>query len=108
MACSVWLRYERAIDDMTLRRCGPPTVWNMLLPSKVRICGWRARLGRILVKENLLERGVSLENDRFELAMKRENPETIFLKATEVRCAVNNWMNLLPMNLLPMNFPIDP
>ncbi|KAJ9543996.1 LOW QUALITY PROTEIN: hypothetical protein OSB04_023703 [Centaurea solstitialis] len=78
---------RKAIDDMTLRRCGPPTVWNRLLPSK-----------------NLLERGVSLENNRCELCHEaRESGDHIFVncrKATKVRCVVNNWRNLLPMNCL--------
>ncbi|KAJ9556808.1 hypothetical protein OSB04_011422 [Centaurea solstitialis] len=54
---------REAIDDMSFHRCGPLVNWNNTIPIKVRICNWRARLGRLPFKDNLIRRGVSVDND---------------------------------------------
>ncbi|KAJ9550068.1 hypothetical protein OSB04_022611 [Centaurea solstitialis] len=90
-----------AIDDMSLRRCRPQTMWNSLVPIKVRICFWRARLRRLPTKENLAKRGITLDNDI--CAMCNEESEagdhtfTNCRSAIEVRRAVSAWKNWLPL-----------
>ncbi|KAJ9560268.1 hypothetical protein OSB04_005428 [Centaurea solstitialis] len=91
---------REALDDMTLRRCGLPTIWINTVPIKVRICYWRARLGRLPTKINLVKRRMGIESDLCVMCNdERETGNHIFFtcrKATEVRRALNLWMNLFP------------
>ena len=87
---------------MTLRRCGPATRWNKVVPTKVRIHNWRYRLNRLPTKENLSKRGIIIGNENCILcSSQRETSEHLFgscNKAVEVRMEVNKWWNLLPVS----------
>ncbi|KAJ9558563.1 hypothetical protein OSB04_013177 [Centaurea solstitialis] len=89
-----------AIDSLTLRSAGPVTVWNKFILTKVRIRNWQARIDRLPTKQNLMERGVVLDNDLCILCNEeRETGDHILIRcrrAIEVRQAVNLWWNLLP------------
>jgi len=81
-------------------RCSP------LVPIKVRIRNWQARLGRLPSKDNLIKRGIAIGDDRCYLCHESsETGDHIFLscrKANEVRRAINIWWNLLPTHARTM------
>ncbi|KAJ9565547.1 hypothetical protein OSB04_001513, partial [Centaurea solstitialis] len=92
---------------MNLQRCGLSTAWDRLISSMVRICVWQARLGRLPFKDNLIKRGVLIEDGLCVLCNQdSENGDHVFVnyrKAAEVRYAVNRWKVLLPLNYLSLN-----
>ena len=91
---------REAIDDMNLRRAGPPTILNKIVPSKVRICNWRARLDILPIKSNLVKRGINIFDDICVLCnVTSERCEHVFLhctKVNDVKRAINAWRKLLP------------
>ena len=93
---------RRALDDMNLRRGGPPTMWIKIVPLKGRLFIWRAWLHRLPTKDNLAKRGIQLPNHSCVLCNEgSENGDHILTccrKEREVRSVVNCWANLLPVN----------
>ena len=87
------IQYEKQIVFQHLRRGGPTTIWNKVIPLKVRIMNWRARMDRLPTKMNLINRGVVLDNDHCVLCnQSAETGDYIFIsccKATEVMQALN-------------------
>ncbi|KAJ9567662.1 hypothetical protein OSB04_003628 [Centaurea solstitialis] len=87
-----------AVDDMSLKRSGVLTKWNKAVPTKVRIHNWRVSLDRLPTKQNLLKRGVVLDNALCPLS--KSEPETrdhVFAACwvtIEVRRKLNAWWNL--------------
>ncbi|KAJ9564749.1 hypothetical protein OSB04_000715 [Centaurea solstitialis] len=80
---------RNAFDDMALRRCGPPTTWNKIVPGKVRVLNWRIGIDRLPTKVNLEKRGVLLDDTSCPVC--KGDPETrehVFIncnKTQEVR-----------------------
>ncbi|KAJ9550277.1 hypothetical protein OSB04_014322 [Centaurea solstitialis] len=95
------LRY--AIDDMQLPRTGTLTLWNNLVPLKVRIHTWRARLDRLPTKVNLINKGFRLHNDTCPLCNDHsKSGDHLFITcrvASEVRRQLNCWWNEIPMHI---------
>ncbi|KAJ9556005.1 hypothetical protein OSB04_010619 [Centaurea solstitialis] len=54
---------RKALTDIILRRGRPNRVWNKIVPLKVRICNWRARIDRLPTKVNLIKRNLLIEDD---------------------------------------------
>ena len=54
------LRHE--VDDMGVRRCDPPTLWNTIIPNKLLVHSWQVRLDHLPTNENLQKRGIELKN----------------------------------------------
>ena len=84
---------------MNLKKIGPTTRWNVVVPLKVRIALWRAKLDRLPTKENLLSKGVQIGSALCVLCKDhQENGDHLFVtctKSTEVRKTVNKWWNVL-------------
>ena len=78
------------------------TVWNRLVPIKIRICFWRARIDRLPTKNNLIKRGLNNIDDVCALCTEEnETSDHVFVScrmAGEVRRAINSWRKLLPVN----------
>ena len=93
---------RRAIDDKDLRRCGPSTTWNKVVPSKVRFFFWKARINGLPTKVNLVARGVSLTDDRCVFC--KSHPETcdhLFVsceKSKAVRDSITTWWDCFADN----------
>ena len=51
---------RRAVDDLSLRNCGPPTLWNKIVPNKIRILNWTTRIDKLPTKENLIKQGIDV------------------------------------------------
>ncbi|KAJ9561660.1 hypothetical protein OSB04_006820, partial [Centaurea solstitialis] len=88
------------------------TLWNKLIPLKVRVRNWLARLDRLPTKFNLGKRGIRLDNDQCVFCNEDiETSDHIFLscrRSIEVRRAVNSWWDLLPLQSFSMqNFYDD-
>ncbi|KAJ9557516.1 hypothetical protein OSB04_012130 [Centaurea solstitialis] len=69
---------RNAFDNMALRRCGPPTMWNKIVPGKVRVLNWRIGIDRLPTKVNLEKRGVLLDDTSCRVC--KGDPETRELK----------------------------
>ncbi|KAJ9553570.1 hypothetical protein OSB04_017615 [Centaurea solstitialis] len=94
---------RKAIDDMRLDRGDTPTLWNKIVPTKIRMLIWRARLDRLPTKVNLVKRGVAIDNVGCELCnLQDETGGHLFMDcilATETRRALNRWWDILKVNL---------
>ena len=94
--------FRKVFDEFGLRRCGPPTHWFKTVPTKVRIFNWRLNLDRLPTKVNLLNKGVSLDNNLCSIC--HGCPETakhIFVecpKVLEVRRLINAWWKIFSEN----------
>ncbi|KAJ9539067.1 hypothetical protein OSB04_031800 [Centaurea solstitialis] len=53
-----------AFNEMSLKKGSIPTCWNHLVPQKVRIHLWRARIDRIPTLENMAKRGIPIESSQ--------------------------------------------
>ena len=93
---------RRAVDDMSLRSCGPKTLWNKLIPLEVRIFIWKVRIDRIPTKINLIQRGITIKNDCCAFCNEPGETSNHLLincrKAMEIRRVVNEKGNLLPIH----------
>ncbi|KAJ9562123.1 hypothetical protein OSB04_007283 [Centaurea solstitialis] len=93
---------RRAVDDMFLARSDQATLWNRIVPTKVRIFCWKAMIDRLPTKLNLIKRGVGIENDFCDLCSEnRETADHILVncrKAVAVRRALNSQRNMLPIS----------
>ena len=94
---------RKAVDDVVLRGGNFVTRWNKLIPTKVRIFSWKARPDRLPTRENLLKRGVILDDARCVLCDETiESGDHVFAgcrKSAEVRTEVNKNNVLLPNSL---------
>ncbi|KAJ9555460.1 hypothetical protein OSB04_010074 [Centaurea solstitialis] len=90
------------IDHFSFAPAGTPTLWNNLVPLKVRIHTWRARLDRLPTKVNLINKGFRLDNDTCPLCNNHsESGDHLFIicrVASEVRKQLNCWWNKIPMH----------
>ena len=87
--------FSYAIDDVRLKRCGPITIWNKIVPSKVRILNWRCNLNRLPTKDNLTMKGAVMDNLLRPLCKElSESLDHLFAscsKSKEVRIKLNSW-----------------
>ena len=87
---------------MTLPRGGGATVWNKVVPIKVRIHYWRLRMNRLPTKEMLTRKGVALVDDLCPLCQEStESREHIFVRCRffiAIRAAINTWWNIMEPN----------
>ncbi|KAJ9566373.1 hypothetical protein OSB04_002339 [Centaurea solstitialis] len=86
---------RHALDDMSLRRSGICTKWLKAVPAKVRLLNWRVKLNKLPTKDNLLTRGVILDNSLCAFCSDDiESKDHIFrdcCKVQEVRRILNRW-----------------
>ena len=85
---------------MGLRKGGNETIWNIIVPIKVRIHFWRTRLDRLATLVNLSDKGVVTGSMLCPLCRQQpENGDHLFArrdKMLEVRKAVNCWWDVIP------------
>ena len=91
---------RRALDDMSLRRCSPPTNWLKSVPIKVRFLSCRVKLDKLPTKENLLKKGIAFTDVLCPLCNSvLESKAHVFNdygKVTEVKSLLNSWWRLFP------------
>ena len=52
---------RKVVDDFSLRKCGATTIWNKIVPTKIWILNWWAKLDKLPTKDNLSMQGIDVE-----------------------------------------------
>ena len=90
-----------------LAHCDTPTMWNKIVPTKIRTLIWRIRLDRLPTKVNLAISGVTIDNVSYDLCnLFDETGGHIFMDcalATETRRALNRWWDVINVSLSSFN-----
>ena len=98
---------RKMLDDSRLKKCGPCTRWNTLVPLKIRLVFWRAKLDRLPTLDNLITRGAYAGSNLCTLCkIRQESANHIFAlcaKSTEVRRTVNRWWDVFSENCSSMD-----
>ena len=80
---------------MGLRKCGQPTPWLKAVPTKVKIFNWRLNLDRLPTKENMIKKGVALDNNLCPICYGYPETVTHIFKdcalVQEIRRLINTW-----------------
>lgn len=91
---------RRLMDDFLLSDLMLPTYWNKLVPNKVNILLWRARLGKIQTKSNLRSRGIQVGNVECPFCHRAEETEAHIFGhcsfAKEVLAIIKVWCDDFP------------
>ncbi|CAH1415793.1 unnamed protein product [Lactuca virosa] len=77
---------RKEIDKSFLESTNTPTVWTNIVPGKINIFIWRARLGRLPTRANLARRGVGIPSTLCPMCNAfEENEDHIFKYCSTTR-----------------------